>query len=147
MSKPQPVRVQYRDEFPATPSLTIDGRDVTNVVSAGMTITHRTGQHPLIRIEIAEPAIRFEDFAEVEVGPDTLALLRAAGWVKAEEAPLPDLLTALAAAGIEGDDARTAVESFAKRLREIPADELHRLFGPDAVRVAAIISTGGVTTA
>jgi len=80
-----PVRVQYRDEFPATPSLIIDGVDMTEKVSAGMSITHRGGQFPTITMGLAAAHVAFDGLAEVEFDERTVSVLMAAGWVKAEE--------------------------------------------------------------
>ena len=85
MSKPQPVRVQYRDEFPATPSLIIDGVDMTEKVSAGMSITHRGGQFPTITMGLAAEYVAFDGLAEIKFDEATESMLLAAGWVKAEE--------------------------------------------------------------
>ena len=85
MSKPQPVRVQYRDEFPATPSLIIDGVDMTEKVSAGMSITHRGGQFPTITMGLAAAHVAFDGLAEIKFDEATESMLLAAGWVKAEE--------------------------------------------------------------
>jgi len=80
-----PVRVQYRDEFPATPSLIVDGVDMTEKVSAGMSITHRGGQFPTITMGLAAAHVAFDGLAEVEFDERTVSVLMAAGWVKAEE--------------------------------------------------------------
>ena len=85
MSKPQPVRVQYRDEFPATPSLIIDGVDMTEKVMAGMSITHRGGQFPTVTMGLAAAHVAFDGLAEVEFDEQTASVLMAAGWVKAED--------------------------------------------------------------
>lgn len=84
MSKPQPVRVQYRDEFPATPSLIIDGVDMTEKVSAGMSITHRGGQFPTITMGLAHVA--FDGLAEIKFDEATESMLLAAGWFQNAEA-------------------------------------------------------------
>ena len=80
-----PVRVQYRDEFPATPSLIVDGVDMTEKVMAGMAITHRGGQFPTITLGLAQAHVAFDGLAEVEFDEQTVSVLMAAGWVKAEE--------------------------------------------------------------
>ena len=85
MSKPQPVRVQYRDEFPAAPSLIIDGVDMTEKVMAGMSITHRGGQFPTITMGLAAAHVAFDGLAEIKFDEATESMLLAAGWVKAEE--------------------------------------------------------------
>lgn len=80
-----PVRVQYRDEFPAAPSLIIDGVDMTEKVMAGMSITHRGGQFPTITMGLAAPHVAFDGLAEIKFDEATESMLLAAGWVKAEE--------------------------------------------------------------
>lgn len=79
---PKPVRVQYRDEFPATPSLIIDGVDMTEKVMAGMTITHRDGQFPTLTMSLATAHVAFNGLAEIEFDEQTESMLLAAGWFK-----------------------------------------------------------------
>jgi len=86
MPKPQPVRVQYRDEFPATPSLIIDGVDMTEKVMAGMTITHRGGQFPTLTMGLAAAHVAFSGLAEIKFDEATESMLLAAGWFQNAEA-------------------------------------------------------------
>ena len=79
---PKPVRVQYRDEFPATPSLIVDGVDMTEKVSAGMSITHRGGQFPTLTMGLAQAHVAFNGLAEIEFDEQTESMLLAAGWFK-----------------------------------------------------------------
>ena len=79
---PKPVRVQYRDEFPATPSLIVDGVDMTEKVMAGMTITHHGGQFPTLTMGLAQAHVAFNGLAEIEFDEQTESMLLAAGWFK-----------------------------------------------------------------
>lgn len=81
-----PVRVQYRDEFPATPSLIVDGVDMTEKVMAGMTIIHRGGQFPTITMGLAQARVAFDGLAEIEFDEPTQSMLLAAGWFQNAEA-------------------------------------------------------------
>ena len=87
MSKPQPVRVQYRDEFPATPSLIIDGVDMTEKVMAGMSITHRGGQFPTITMGLAAAHVAFDGLAEIKFDEATEPMLLAAARGQNAAAP------------------------------------------------------------
>ncbi len=86
MPRPRPFRVQYRAEFPAPPSLIIDGVYMPAKVMAGMTITHRGGQFPTLTMGLAAAHVAFSGLAEIKFDEATESMLLAAGWFQNTEA-------------------------------------------------------------
>ena len=134
---------------PGATRVVVDGTNLSDSISRLSVDLTADRARVTVELHAAERQRLCMADAELIIGEATVALLERHGWrppTLSAGTPTPReqfdaaLTNLLAAAGIVEQDASTAVASFTARLAAASVDELHAMFGPDAIRVAKVIS-------